>query len=158
MIRTVDDLLEELKNLVDAHPAAGKLPLRVAYQPNYPLHVSLVGARVTVQDGADGRDDVMVLTMVAGTCPYGENPYASSELWQGEGQSLVDDYEAAELDPGEAGEACAQAACDDYGVPMSQVAITDTQVEGLRAYVTLEVNGAEKMYRWTSEDGPIEID
>lgn len=116
MIRTVNDLLEELRNLVDAHPEARELPLRVAYQPNYPLHVRLDGVRVNVQDGADGCDDVKVLTLVAGTCPYGENPYARKELWNELDRSLAENFSSADIDPDEAAEACVIAAAEHYGV------------------------------------------
>lgn len=92
-MRTVNDLIEALQDLVNSNEEAGELPLRVAIQPNYPIHLRLGSVRVGVAKGCEGRPDKPVLYFVAGeSSPYDENPYASCELWD-EGNGLADDYD-----------------------------------------------------------------
>jgi hypothetical protein len=117
---TVNQLIEALQDLVNGNQEAGELPLRVAMQENWPLHVSVAGVRIGKCDGADGQEGKKVLYFVAGTCPYGENPYASRDLWQ-EGNGLESDFVDSDFDE-------------------------DFAVEVVMTHLGLEVSDAESFY------------
>lgn len=92
MFRTVNDLIEALQDMVNEHPEAGELPLRIAHQPSYPLQEAVTNVTVAKVQGRDGEPNKTVLFFVAGTCPYDENPYASSNLWEPNDKSLAEQF------------------------------------------------------------------
>lgn len=155
----VNELIEALQDLVDNNPEAGELPLRVAYQPNWPLHVRVDAVRVAVAKGADDRPDAPVLYFVAGTCPYGENPYASRVLWDGEGNSLAEDYSTAlqdTVDLDRAVEAVIEYLALTEGVNAESVAIVDADpCDDGTAEICLQVDdGPRRHLRW-KPDGTV---
>jgi hypothetical protein len=94
---TIDEMIEELESARD--DLGGDAPVRIAYQPSWPLRATVASVTVPPSDDpaelypddeeAAGQDnDGHVLWIAAGSAPYDENPYApkwawreSSEIW-----------------------------------------------------------------------------
>lgn len=58
-VRTLDDLIEQLQEIRDDH--GGETPVRVAYQPSYPLQGRLSTLAVT-NDRDTGRPTLFITT------------------------------------------------------------------------------------------------
>lgn len=81
---TLDELIETLTELRDQ--LGEDVPVRVAFQPNYPLaacvaHVRVMPLRIT-EVGDEEHPAVWIAT--SSSVPYGENPYATRKAWDEE--------------------------------------------------------------------------
>lgn len=86
-IKTLDQLIEELNDIRDAH--GGDVIVRIAQQPNYPL-ANTVGA-VTFVTGEQHREKCVWFATGHIGSHMDESPYAPSAAWEGGEFDLDDD-------------------------------------------------------------------
>jgi hypothetical protein len=87
---TIGELIKELESIRDivADEEGDDLPVRIAYQPHWPL-VGCINSITLLYDddeeGAAGRrpdHPTAVWIAVTSSAPYNENPYAPRKAWR----------------------------------------------------------------------------
>lgn len=78
---TVNDLYEALRELVDE--GHGDTPIRIAYQPSWPLAAEVENIRL-FSDKDDDEPIEKVWIAASATVSRDENPYAPKDVWEEE--------------------------------------------------------------------------
>jgi hypothetical protein len=74
---TIGELIEALEDLRDSNEQGSEMPVRIAYQRNYPIAATVAG----VADSSDFDSGPAVAWIATGSMPYDENPYANDWAW-----------------------------------------------------------------------------
>jgi hypothetical protein len=84
-MQTIRELIEALEDLASEH--GDETPVRIAYQPSYPLAARLRAVTplpAGLSDDEDGDpEDVVVWLAASDTVGSDESPYAPRDAWEG---------------------------------------------------------------------------
>jgi len=80
MYKTVKAVYEELQNIIES--GYGDAPVRIAYQPNWPLAAYVENVEYIKGDEDDERPNAVWFAASGDGMSYDESPYAPRELWE----------------------------------------------------------------------------
>jgi hypothetical protein len=79
MSKTLGQLIDELTEVMRDNENGSELPVRIAYQPNYPLRATVECVALNEDDDSDGQT---VWIAASSTVGHDENPYAPASAWE----------------------------------------------------------------------------
>jgi len=79
---TLSELIEHLEMLREEIGEEVDPPVRIAYQPSWPLRASVSNVCVIERDDDDPDEDTTLWIAASWSSPHDESPYAPNKAWE----------------------------------------------------------------------------